>query len=88
MVSGKLVINTALPTGVTYVSPDGYSGITVPPGDEEKLAKAIENLVHDDELREQYGKNAYSLVREKYEMNIVNDKISDIYEELAGKAGK
>ena len=30
----------------------------------------------------------HSLVREKYEMNIVNDKISDIYEELAGKAGK
>ena len=88
MVYGKPVINTDLPTGVPYVSPDGYSGITVPPGDEEKLAEAIENLVHDNELREQYGKNAYSLVREKYEMNIVNDKISNIYEELAGKAGK
>lgn len=88
MTYGKPVINTSLPTGVPYVSPDGVSGITVPPRDENALAEAINRLVHDDELRCRYGRNAYDLVREKYDMNRVMEKISDIYEELAGKAGK
>jgi len=82
MVYGKPVINTSLPTGVPYVSTDGVSGITVPPRDEKALAGAIETLVHDDELREKYGKNAYNLVREKYASGKVLEKICEIYEKL------
>ncbi len=88
MVYGKPVINTSLPTGVPYVSPDGVSGITVPPRDENALAAAIDSLVHDDELRKKYGENAYTLVREKYASEKVLEKISDIYESLTGEAGK
>lgn len=82
MVYGKPVINTSLPTGVPYVSLDGVSGITVPPKDEKALGEAIEKLVHDDILREQYGKKAYELVREKYAMEKVISRIEDIYTEL------
>ncbi|MCQ2464839.1 MAG: glycosyltransferase [Oscillospiraceae bacterium] len=85
MVYGKPVINTLLPTGVPYVSPDGVSGITVPPADEKALARAVETLVHDDALREEYGRNAYRLVREKYDSDRVLEKISGIYESLTGK---
>ncbi|MBE6853429.1 MAG: glycosyltransferase [Ruminococcus sp.] len=88
MVYGKPVINTSLPTGVPYVSIDGISGITVPPRDEKALAAAVEKLVHDGSLREKYGRQAYEIVREKYDMNKVNEKISRIYEELTGKAEK
>lgn len=84
MVYGKPVINTSLPTGVPYVSPDKVSGLTVPPRDEKALAEAIETLVHNDALREEYGKNAYRLVREKYDSCRVLEKISSIYEELTG----
>lgn len=82
MVYGKPVINTSLPTGVPYVSPDGVSGITVPPKDEKALASAIEKLVHDDELRKKYGERAYSLVREKYDMSRVTELIENIYKEI------
>ena len=82
MVYGKPVINTSLPTGVPYVSPDGISGITVKPKNEQELADAVNLLVHDDGLREKYGRQAYSIVREKYNMPKVMELISSIYEEL------
>lgn len=85
MVYGHPVINTSLPTGVPYVSPDGVSGITVPPRDEKALADAINKLVHDDALREEYGRNAYRIVRERYASEKVLEKISGIYEELLRK---
>lgn len=83
MVYGKPVINTSLPTGVPYVSLDKISGITVAPKNEAELSAAVNTLVHDDELRDKYGKNAYSLVREKYDINKILDNINDIYRELA-----
>ncbi len=85
MVYGKPVINTSLPTGVPYVSPDGISGITVEPKNETALADAINLLVHDDSLREKYGRQAYSIVREKYDMPNVMKLISSIYQELIEK---
>lgn len=82
MVYGKPVINTSLPTGVPYVSPDGVSGITVEPKNEKQLSEAVQTLVHDDELREKYGEQAYRIVREKYDLPRVMDLISDIYQDI------
>lgn len=85
MVYGKPVINTSLPTGVPYVSPDGVSGITVEPRSESQLAQAVQTLVRDGQLRKKYGEQAYRIVREKYDMPRVMDRISDIYQELLKK---
>ncbi|MDO5558764.1 MAG: glycosyltransferase [Oscillospiraceae bacterium] len=85
MVYSKPVINTSLPTGVPYVSLDGESAITVPPKDEKALAGAINTLVHDDQMRQQYGQEALRCVREKYDMKKVMDSISKMYEEITGQ---
>lgn len=58
MVYGKPVINTALPSGVPYVSLHGKTGLTVPALSPKALAEAIELLAGDRELREKYGKAA------------------------------
>ncbi len=67
MVYGKPVINTALPTGVPYVSLHGKTGLTVPPLDADALAAAIQKLADDPALRETYGKAAAQRVREVYD---------------------
>ncbi|MDR0999995.1 MAG: glycosyltransferase [Clostridiales bacterium] len=85
MYYGKPVINTKLPTGVPYVSIDGETGITVGVGDAEALAGAIVKLVHDDGLREMYGRNAAKRVREHYERGAVLDRLYEEYEVLLSK---
>lgn len=66
MVYSKPVINTSLPTGVPYVSIDGFSGITVKPSDPNHLAEAIKKLAENTELRNTYGQNAFKRVCEVF----------------------
>ena len=66
MAFGKPVINTFLPSGVPYVSPNGKTGITVKPENVEQLRDAMDRLVEDDALREAYGKAARKMVEERY----------------------
>lgn len=89
MVYGKPVINTALPSGVPYVSVDGRTGITVPPSDKKALAKAINTLAENKELREKYGRNAAERV-EKYfnEKNVIREIYNTLSENTAKRRRK
>jgi rhamnosyl/mannosyltransferase len=71
MVNGKPVINTALPTGVPLVSIHGETGLTVPPQDAGALTDAMEQLLNDDALREQYGKAARERVLRDFSLETV-----------------
>lgn len=74
MASGKPVINTALPTGVPRVSLHGETGLTVPPGDAEALANAMELLLRDEGLCKRYGEAAKRRVSECFELQTVLQK--------------
>ncbi len=82
MVYGKPVINTNLPSGVPHVSIDGETGLTVPPSDVKALAKAINRLAEDKELREELGRNAAERVREKFSEKKI---IRSLYGYLSGE---
>lgn len=66
MIYGKPVINTALPSGVPYVSLHGKTGLTVPASSPGALAKAIELLAGDKVLREKCGKAAAERVMTEF----------------------
>ena len=85
MVYGKPVINTALPSGVPHVSLDGETGLTVPPSNANALAKAINRLAEDKELREELGRNAAERVREKFSEKKI---IRSLYSYLSGEASR
>ena len=74
MVCGKPVINTALPTGVPLVSIHGETGLTVPPSDPDALAEAMQKLITNDALREQYGKAARERVLSTFSLETVMEK--------------
>ena len=66
---GKPVINTNLGTGVNYVSIDGETGLTVEPGNVEQLAFAINKLIKDEKLRQNFGQNALKRTEKIFSRN-------------------
>ena len=85
MVYGKPVINTSLPTAVPEVSIHGETGLTVEPGNVEKLAEALGILISDKELRERYGAQARKRCEESFSLSNMQDKLYASYLDLLGK---
>lgn len=88
MAYGKPVINTDLPSGVPYVSLNGVTGITVPPEDENALARAMDTLARDGQLRISYGIAARERVEREYRMDVMTSRVLKLYTELCGGNGQ
>ena len=58
MACGRPVVSSLLNNGVDYVNQHGITGMTVPPGNVDSLAEAINLLLADDHLREKLGQQA------------------------------
>lgn len=82
MINKTPVINTALRTGVPWVSKDGVTGLTVQPRDSEALANAIITLLENDQMRRIYGKNAKNRVLEQFTDERLIDTVLQTYERL------
>ena len=71
--------------GVPYVSLNGKTGITVPPGDVDALAEAMNTLANDPKLRETYGKAGYERVcgefSEQRMMRLILEQMQELAEE-------
>lgn len=76
MVYGKPVINTDLDTSVPYVSIHGETGLTVPVGNAEELAKAINILSDDEELRKKLGDGGRKRISEIFSLNKMLDRVT------------
>lgn len=80
MAAGTPVVNTALDTGVPWVSRDGESGLTVPPGDAPALAAAIRRLLDDAALRERMGAAGQARARTEFALSLMVTRIQSIYD--------
>jgi len=79
MAAGTPVINTALPTGVPWVSRHDETGLTVPPGDVEALRSAMVCLASRPDLREAFGAAARERVRREFTLDQVRDRLVAVY---------
>lgn len=79
MACGVPVVNTALPTGVPFVSPDGVTGLTVPPADADALARAITRLLDDDALRERMARAGRDRVAGELSGTRMAERTLDLY---------
>jgi len=83
MACGLPVVNTALDTGVPFVSPDGVTGLTVPPADAEALAAAVSRLLDDPALRERLGRAGRERVAGELSAGRMAARTLEIYREVA-----
>jgi phosphatidylinositol alpha-1,6-mannosyltransferase len=65
MAFGRPVVGAAC-GGTTDLVQDGVNGLLVPPRDPDRLAKALNRLLRDEELRTKLGNRGAEIVRNKY----------------------
>lgn len=78
MACGKPIISTNV-GGMPQIIKPLETGLLVEPKDEKQLAKAIEKLVSDNELRERIGQNCRNFVEGKYSWKSISDETEAIY---------
>jgi glycosyltransferase involved in cell wall biosynthesis len=84
MASGCAVITTPV-GGITDMVTDQESGILVPPADTVQLAKAVERLLADGELRMRLAAGGQSKVQEFTASRVV-ERLEAVYAEVAAPA--
>jgi rhamnosyl/mannosyltransferase len=77
------VVNTALDTGVPFVSPHGVTGLTVPPADVDALAAALTALLGDAALRERLGRAGRARVAGELGAGLMARRTLALYRQVA-----
>ncbi len=74
---------------VPQVVRDGRTGLLVPPGEVEPLARAVERLLDDPDLRRRLGEAGRRMVKETYSQEAMLAATEEVYARvLAGKGAK
>ncbi|MFQ5343943.1 MAG: glycosyltransferase [Anaerolineae bacterium] len=82
MAAGTPVVSTALGTGTSFVNQDGVTGFVVPPRNAEALARAVNRLLADSELRRSMGEAGRRRVLEHFTVDRMVDGVIRVYEEI------
>lgn len=68
--------------GIENVVKDGVSGLLTDPGDVDGISEAVSSLLGQRGLREDMGRKGQSLVREKFSVDSMADKMIALYKEV------
>jgi len=79
MACGKPVICTELGTGTSFVNQHGKTGLVVPPNNVDALAQAINHLLENPELREEYGREGRKRVEKYFSKERMVENIIGVY---------
>lgn len=80
MASGRPVVSTSLPSGVSFVNQHQHTGLIVSPGDKLALAEAINTLMRDDAFRAKLGRQAQERARQEFSSAAMAIRTKTIYE--------
>ena len=84
MACGKPVI-VSNAGGAAELFEDGLTGLAHTPGDTAALARQIERLVSDKELRLRLGENGYASVRVRFQASDMAKRFAELYLKVAGE---
>jgi N-acetyl-alpha-D-glucosaminyl L-malate synthase BshA len=71
--------------GIPEVVVSGESGVLVPPGDAEALARGLESLLRDSERRQALGRAAQKRAREKFSADAIVPAYEALYRRVCSK---
>jgi glycosyltransferase involved in cell wall biosynthesis len=74
--------------GIDEAIRDGATGLLVPPGSHEELARAAAALLADGERRHAMGAEAARLVRERFDARRQVNQLLDLYERDLAACGR
>ena len=83
MASGKPVISTDVPSGVSWVNQHERTGLIVRAGDVDALRGALRRLMDDDDLRVRLGRQARARVEDGFTMSHLRERLRALYAEAA-----
>jgi rhamnosyl/mannosyltransferase len=82
LAAGKPVISTEVGTGTSWVNVHRQTGLVVPPHDPPALAAAINQLLNDEQLRQQMGDAARARAYEEFTVERMIDRVYAEYDRL------
>ena len=88
MAAGLPCITTELSTGTSYVVQDGVTGFVVPPRSPDELARAINRLLADSELRRTMGQAGQRRVLREFTIEKMAARIEVVYQEVLAFADR
>jgi rhamnosyl/mannosyltransferase len=83
MASGRPVISTDVPSGVSWVNQHERTGLIVPAGDPGALRAAMRRLLDDSALRLRLGRQARERVENAFTMAHLRDRLRAFFAEAA-----
>ncbi len=82
MACGKPVVCTELNTGTSYVNQQGKTGLVVAPGDVETLAQAVNLLMENPDLRQQFGRAGFQRVSTHFSVERMITGVIALYRQM------
>jgi glycosyltransferase involved in cell wall biosynthesis len=83
MASGKPVISTDVPSGVSWVNQHERTGLIVPAGDAVALRAALRRLMEDEALRARLGRQARQRIEQEFTLVHLRERLRAFFAEAA-----
>ncbi len=83
---GVPAVTTELGTGTSEINQDGVTGLVVPPSDSRALAVALERILRDRALAEQFRVASLARARTDYSVQAMADRLLACYRWCLGEA--
>lgn len=81
LAAGLPVVATAV-GGLPEVVRNGESGVLIPPGQPERLAAAVLDVIGDEALRRNLGAAARRFIEEEYSLDAAARRVTCLYKEM------